>query len=53
MKTDCIHIDICALPIRLCNDDCEDYEGEGINPFQEAEDRGCAEYHFKKDMEEI
>jgi len=28
-------------------------DSEGKHPFEDEEDKGCAEYHFKKDMGEI
>lgn len=51
MKTDCIHMDDCYLPARLCTDDCERYKTED-HPFAIAENRACAEHHIKKDMGE-
>ena len=53
MKSDCIKLEDCLLPFRLCNDDCPDYEPKQINPLEEEADRGCEEYHTKKDMGEI
>lgn len=48
MKTDCIFYDGCYLPKDQCNDDCCRYDAEGINPFEEKEDRGCTKYHDEK-----
>jgi hypothetical protein len=52
MRPECLKYDGCRLPVDLCNSDCSDLvtAEEGINPFAEAEDRGCAELHFKQDM---
>lgn len=47
MKTDCVHIDICALPIESCNDDCDDYEAE-THPFAIKENRDCEKCHNEK-----
>ncbi len=55
MRPDCLKYDNCLIPIRLCDDDCSDLVtvDEGKHPFEEKEDRGCAELHFKQDMGEI
>ncbi|MCK5609991.1 hypothetical protein KAR91_49415 [Candidatus Pacearchaeota archaeon] len=53
MKTDCIFYNGCYLPKDSCNDNCWRYDKEGKHPFEDDEDRGCEEYHMRKDMGEI
>ena len=52
MKTDCNKYEDCQIPIRLCDEYCDDYDNS-INPLEEDENKGCAELHFKQDMGEI
>jgi hypothetical protein len=57
MQTDCRWIYDIECPYASGHQECEGcdkYEKDTRkHPLEEEEDRGCAEYHLKKDMGEI